>query len=89
MDAQKKKKILRIIGSIAGVLVLYFAYQGIFYISTDNAQVQGRTVMLSPKVAGYVVKVNVEENQRVKAGDVLVEIDNRDYSNTTSQVENE
>jgi membrane fusion protein, multidrug efflux system len=47
--------------------------------STDNAYVRGDVTPLAPKVAGYVTAVEVEDNQNVRAGDVLFRIDDRDY----------
>jgi membrane fusion protein (multidrug efflux system) len=47
--------------------------------STDDAAINGRAVTISPKVAGYVVALNINDNQVVKAGDVLMEIDPTDY----------
>jgi membrane fusion protein, multidrug efflux system len=47
--------------------------------STDNAYVRGDVTSLAPKVAGYVVSVEVADNQTVRAGDVLFRIDDRDY----------
>src|ERR1700754_315498 len=47
--------------------------------STDNAYVRGDVTSLAPKVAGYVTAVEVEDNQTVRAGDVLFRIDDRDY----------
>ncbi|CAN7725560.1 HlyD family secretion protein [Bradyrhizobium sp. LjRoot220] len=47
--------------------------------STDNAYVRGDVTSLAPKVAGYVTTVEVEDNQNVRAGDVLFRIDDRDY----------
>jgi membrane fusion protein (multidrug efflux system) len=65
----------------------YFAYEQLTFVSTDNATVQAHTVLLSFRVPGVVSQVNVEENQKVKHGDVLVELDNRDYRNTVRQAE--
>lgn len=48
-------------------------------ISTDNAYVRGDVTSIAPKVAGYVTGVEIEDNQAVKAGDVLFRIDDRDY----------
>lgn len=48
--------------------------------STDDAEVDAHIYAVSARVAGHVVKVNVDDNQYVKAGDVLVEIDPADYS---------
>ncbi len=44
--------------------------------STDDSQVVGHIVSLSPRISGQVVKIFVENNQIVKAGDPLVELDN-------------
>jgi membrane fusion protein (multidrug efflux system) len=47
--------------------------------STDDAQVDGRITQIAPRVGGTVIKVNVDNNQPVGAGTVLVQIDPRDY----------
>jgi membrane fusion protein (multidrug efflux system) len=47
--------------------------------STDDAQIDGHITQVSARVGGTVVKVHVKENQVVKAGEVLVELDRRDY----------
>lgn len=47
--------------------------------STDNAYVRGDMTALAPKVAGYVTAVEIQDNQTVRAGDVLFRIDDRDY----------
>ena len=46
---------------------------------TDDAQVNGHLIQVSSRIAGQVVKVDVEENQVVKAGDTIAELDPRDY----------
>src|SRR5678816_4956314 len=46
--------------------------------STDDAQVEGRVVSISPRVAGQVEKVLVIDNQQVKQGELLVQLDTRD-----------
>ena len=48
--------------------------------STDDAEVNAHISSVSARVAGHVVKVNVDDNQYVKTGDVLVEIDPADYA---------
>jgi len=48
-------------------------------VSTDDAQVDGHIVAVSSKVYGNVVEVLIDDNQQVKAGQVLVRIDPRDY----------
>ena len=47
--------------------------------STDDAEIDGHINLISARVAGYVTKVNVDDNQAVEAGAVLVEIDPKDY----------
>jgi len=46
--------------------------------STDDAFIDGHVISMAPKVSGQVTAVHVVDNQRVKAGDLLVEIDPRD-----------
>ncbi len=72
------------IGLIFAVLVLVVA--GVFlwrylmsYESTDDAQIDGHISSISARVSGHIIKVNIEDNQKVQAGDVLVEIDPTDY----------
>ena len=72
---------------IIGALVLIFAVAGgVYYYlstvgteSTDDAYTDGRSITISPKVSGYVVELLVDDNQRVKAGDILARIEPRDY----------
>jgi membrane fusion protein (multidrug efflux system) len=68
-----------IIGVIlVGAVVLYM-WRTSGRESTDDAQVDGHITQVSARVGGTVVKVHVKENQVVKAGEVLVELDRRDY----------
>ena len=69
---------------IIAILVLlvggFFAYRYFSsYESTDDAQVDGHLMPLSARISGYIIKVNVDDNQYVRRGDVLAEIDPRDY----------
>ena len=40
--------------------------------STDDAEIDGRIIAISSRVGGHVIEMNVEDEQYVKAGDVLV-----------------
>jgi membrane fusion protein, multidrug efflux system len=73
-------------------IVLVLILVGIFawryfasYESTDDAEVDGHLMPLSARVSGYVTKVNIDDNQYVTAGTVLVEIDPRDYQVAVDQ----
>jgi membrane fusion protein, multidrug efflux system len=52
---------------------------GRFHVSTDDAYVQADTVTIAPRVSGYLVEAPAQDNETVKAGQVLARIDDRDY----------
>jgi membrane fusion protein (multidrug efflux system) len=60
---------------------------GFSHVSTDDAQVDGHIVPILPKVGGFVTEVRVDENQRVKAVDTLVMLDDRDYRARLAQAD--
>ena len=55
--------------------------------STDDAYTEGNAVSIAPKVSGYVVDRRVDDNTFVKAGDLMVQIDPRDYLTARDQAE--
>jgi len=57
------------------------------YESTDDAQVDVHLYPVSARISGYVIKVNVDDNQWVQAGTVLVEIDPKDYEVAVAQAQ--
>src|ERR1700720_705315 len=79
----------RIIAIVVALVLLvggFFAYEYFqTYESTDDAQVDGHLMPLSARISGYVINVNVDDNQFVKAGTVLAEIDPRDYQVAADQ----
>jgi membrane fusion protein, multidrug efflux system len=52
---------------------------GRFIQTTDDAYVGGEITVVAPKVAGFIAEVVVTDNQAVRAGDLLVKLDDRDY----------
>lgn len=68
---------------LAGVIALLLYYHN--RESTDDAQVDGHITPLASKVYGRVAQVLVDDNQAVKAGQVLVKIDPRDYQAALDQ----
>ncbi len=73
-------RIAAIIGAVVLLLVVFFVYRYVAsYESTDDAQVDGHINSVSARISGHVVKLNIEDNQYVQAGTVLVQIDPADY----------
>ena len=56
-------------------------------ITTNNAYVRGRTIVVSPQVGGYLVDVPVVDFQRVRKGDLLARIDDRPFREKLMQGE--
>jgi len=54
-------------------------------VSTDDAYTDGNVVTMVPKVSGYVVALYVDDNSRVRKGDLLLKIDPRDYQTSVEQ----
>ena len=72
--------------------VLWLGYQwwwGLSHVSTDNAQVESHIIAVLPKVGGFVIAVKVVDNQAVRAGDLLVTLDDRDFKAKLAQAEAE
>jgi membrane fusion protein, multidrug efflux system len=76
------------------IAVLVLVVGGLFlwrylssYESTDDAQVDVHLSPVSARISGYVIKVNVGDNQWVQKGDVLVEIDPKDYEVAVEQAQ--
>jgi len=73
-------RIAVVIALIVLVVVGFFVYRYFTsYESTDDAQVDGHINSISGRVSGHVIKLNVQDNQYVQAGTVLVEVDPADY----------
>ncbi len=80
---RKSKKALTAAGIVVCFVLAYFGYHTylnfISHESTDDAFVEAHVVAISPKVAGHMARVLVKDNQRVKQGELLVEVDPRDF----------
>src|SRR5271154_5548822 len=87
--SSKRRRNLAILGLIIVVIVgsvFLWRYLG-SYESTDDAQADVHLYPVSARVSGYVVKVNVDDNQWVQQGTVLVEIDPKDYEVAVAQAQ--
>jgi membrane fusion protein (multidrug efflux system) len=65
------------VGLVAGGIYYWLSTRNIE--STDDAYTDGRAITISPHVSGYVVSLDVNDNQFVRRGDPLIHIDQRDY----------
>jgi membrane fusion protein (multidrug efflux system) len=78
-------KRLSLIAAVLGLLIAgaWYGYSwwtfGRFMESTDDAYVGGEVTTIASKVAGFIGTIAVTDNQAVKAGDLLVKLDDRDY----------
>ena len=79
---------------ILGLIVLAAAgfggkvwYHSTHYVETENATISGHVTPVSSRIAGVVIKVMVEDNQAVKAGDVIAELDPADQRVKVEQIE--
>jgi membrane fusion protein (multidrug efflux system) len=91
-DNGKRNRVLPILGILA-LAGLAWAGKTWFYNrtheNTDDAQVDGSIIPVLAKVGGYVRRVNVVENQQVKPGDPLVQIDDAEYAVRVAQADAE
>ena len=86
-DAGRTNRLRPWLFAVAGVVVLvlsaYYGTQywtvGRFEVLTDDAYVQADNTTIAPRVSGYLDKVLVGDNERVKAGQILARIDQRDF----------
>src|ERR1700722_15764653 len=76
-----------IVGALIIVGAFWFWLYSRTYESTDDAQVDGHLNGITARIDGDVKAVHVEENQSVQAGDLLVELDPRDYEVAVEQAQ--
>lgn len=76
---EKKKKVIITVSSFALLMIGYFSYSKFMYVETDNAQVEAHSVLIAPKVNGYIKEVTVSDGSRVKKDQILIQLDDRDY----------
>ena len=74
-----RKGILIVVVVVLALVAAGLWWRSTFTEDTDDAQVNGHLIQVSSRIAGQVAKVDVEENQVVKAGDVIAELDPSDY----------
>ena len=69
------------------ILGIIISINSVFNKSTDDAFVEGNIISIAPRVSGPVIKLHIKDNQEVKKGDLLLEIDPVDYEVKLKQTE--
>jgi len=82
----RRRNIVILVGIVVVVIGAVLLWRHLSsYESTDDAQADVHLYPVSARVSGYVVRVNVDDNQWVEKGTVLVEIDPKDYEVAVAQ----
>ncbi len=79
--------VLALVVIVAGVVGVRRWALARTHVTTDNAQVEGHVIPILTRVVGFVAAVAVDENQAVRAGQLLVRIDDRDLRARLEQTE--
>lgn len=86
-----KKRVL--VPSITALVFLicgiFYAVHTVYYKSTDDAFIEGHVITIAPRVAGPVLDLKIEDNQEVKKGALLLQIDPKDYEAKLKQTKAE
>ncbi len=87
-EYMKKRVFVPALTAIVLVITgIYAAIHATYFQSTDDAFVEGRLVSIAPRVAAPVIRLLVDDNQEVKKGDLLVELDPNDFQVALDQAE--
>ena len=77
---EKKRVIIPAITTVVILILgIIVSINSIFYKSTDDAFIEGHIITVAPRVSGPVIRLLIDDNQKVKKGDLLLEIDPKDY----------
>lgn len=84
-----KARLLGVSVTVGLLIILSFGwlYAGRFEEETDNAYLRADITSIAPKVSGYVVDVDVADNETVEAGNILFRIDGKDYRTRLARAE--
>src|SRR5437879_10334304 len=90
LKATRKRWLIIVVGAFAVVGIAYGAYWALalrFFQSTDDAYVNGNIVQITPQISGTVVAIGADDTQFVKAGQMLVQLDQADAKIALDQAE--
>jgi membrane fusion protein (multidrug efflux system) len=75
----RRRGIIIVVVVLLALVAVGIWWRSTFSEDTDDAQINGHLIQVSSRINGQVAKVYVDENQVVKAGDVIAELDPKDY----------
>ena len=79
-EYMKKRVIVPSVTAIVFLICgIFYAVHTVYYKSTDDAFIEGHVITVAPRVSGPVMKLNIDDKQKEKKGDLLLEIDPNDY----------
>ncbi len=90
LKATRKRWLIIVVSAFAVIGVAYGAYWALalrFFQSTDDAYVNGNIVQITPQISGTVVAIGADDTQFVKAGQMLVQLDQADAKIALDQAE--
>lgn len=83
----RRRGILVVVIAAVVLIALGIWWRSTYYEDTDDAQVNGNLVQISSRVAGHVTRIYVQENQKVKQGDPILDLDPRDFQVAVQQAQ--
>jgi len=83
----RRRVIVIAVVAIIAIVAIFFYWRSTYTEDTDDAQVDGNLYQVSSRVAGQVVKVDVEEEQTVQAGQAIAEVDPKDFEVAVEQAQ--
>jgi membrane fusion protein (multidrug efflux system) len=75
----RRRGIIIVVVVVLAIVAAGFYWHSTYSEDTDDAQINGHLIQVSARIAGQVIKVDVDENQKVNKGDLIAELDPRDY----------
>jgi membrane fusion protein (multidrug efflux system) len=86
-----RRPLFAVLGLVVALVAARYLGQwwtvGRFIEKTDDAYVGGDVTVIAPKVAGLITDIRVHDNQRVRAGELLVKLDDREYRAALARAE--
>jgi membrane fusion protein (multidrug efflux system) len=83
----RRRVIVIAVVALLAIAAVFFYWRSTYSEDTDDAQVDGNLYQVSARVAGQVIHVDVQEQQKVNAGDPIAEIDPRDFEVAVEQAQ--